>query len=45
LNSELKLLYPLEHQFTDREWGVWLSMLCAAGCSDITPWSHGELKV
>ncbi|CAB4473438.1 unnamed protein product [Rhizophagus irregularis] len=39
LNSELKLLYPPEHQFSDRELGAWLSMLRAAGCSDITPWS------
>ncbi|CAB4410646.1 unnamed protein product [Rhizophagus irregularis] len=42
LNSELKLLYPPEHQFSDRELGAWLSMLRAAGCSDITPWSHGK---
>ncbi|CAB5217189.1 unnamed protein product [Rhizophagus irregularis] len=44
LNSKLKLLYPPEHQFSDRELGAWLSMLCAAGCSDITPWSHGKSK-
>ncbi|UZO23826.1 uncharacterized protein OCT59_016156 [Rhizophagus irregularis] len=42
LNSELKLLYPPEHQFSDRELGAWLSMLHAAGCSDITPWSHDK---
>ncbi|CAB4492779.1 unnamed protein product [Rhizophagus irregularis] len=42
LNSELKLLYPPEHQFSDRELGAWLSMLRAAGCSDITPWSHDK---
>ncbi|CAB4492176.1 unnamed protein product [Rhizophagus irregularis] len=42
LNSELKLLYPPEHQFSDRELGAWLSMLRVAGCSDITPWSHDK---
>ena len=45
LNSELKLLYPLEHQLSGRELSAWLSMLRATGCSDITPWSHGESKV
>ncbi|GBC10581.1 hypothetical protein RclHR1_09740006 [Rhizophagus clarus] len=45
LNSELKLLYPPEYQFSDRELSAWLSLLCAAGCSDITPWSHGKSKV
>ena len=48
LSSELKLLYPPEHQFSDcddRELSAWLSMLRAAGCSDITPWSHSESKV
>ncbi|RGB37790.1 hypothetical protein C1646_756417 [Rhizophagus diaphanus] len=37
LSSELKELYPPKHQFSDRELGAWLSILCAAGCSDITP--------
>lgn len=45
LTSELKLLYPQEHQFSDRELGAWLSMLRAAGCSNITPWSHNESEV
>ncbi|CAB4410648.1 unnamed protein product [Rhizophagus irregularis] len=42
LTSELKLLYPQGHQFSDRELGAWLSMLRAAGCTNITPWSHNE---
>ena len=42
LNSELKLLYPPDHQFSDHELGAWLSILCAAGCSNITPWSHDD---
>ena len=45
LSSELKLLYPPEHQFSDRERGAWLSILCAAGCTNITPWSHSESEV
>jgi len=45
LGSELKLLYPPEHQFSDRELGAWLSMLRAAGCTNITPWSHSESEV
>jgi hypothetical protein len=45
LSSELKKLYPLEYQFSDREMGAWLSMLRAAGCSNITPWPHGESEV
>ena len=45
LSSELKLLYPPDHQFSDRELGAWLSMLRAAGCSNITPWSHDDSEV
>ena len=45
LSSELKLLYPPEHQFSDRELGAWLSMLRAAGCTDITPWTHDDSEV
>ena len=45
LSSELKLLYPPEYQFSERELGAWLSMLRAAGCSNITPWPHGESEV
>ena len=45
LSSELKKLYPPEYQLSDREMGAWLSMLRAAGCSDITPWPHGESEV
>jgi hypothetical protein len=45
LISELKLLYPQGHQFSDCELGAWLSMLRAAGCSNITPWSHNESEV
>ncbi|GES75262.1 hypothetical protein GLOIN_2v1834394 [Rhizophagus clarus] len=44
LNSELKLLYPPEHQFSDRELSAWLSLLRAARCSDITLWSYGKSK-
>ena len=36
LGSELKLLYPPEHQFSDRKLGAWLSMFCAARCTNIT---------
>jgi hypothetical protein len=45
LNSELKSLYPPEYQLSDRELGAWLSMLRAAGCSNITPWPHGDSEV
>ena len=45
LSSELKLLYPPDYQFTDRELGAWLSMLRAAGCIDITPWTHDDSEV
>jgi hypothetical protein len=45
LNSELQLLYPPEHQFSDRELGAWLSMLRAAGCSNITPWLRNVSQV
>ena len=36
LSLELKLLYPPEYQFSDRKLGAWLSMFCAARCTNIT---------
>jgi len=40
LESTLKILYSAKYQFNDRELGAWRSMLCAAGCTNVTPWSH-----
>jgi hypothetical protein len=45
LNSELKLLYPFEYQFSERELSAWSSMLRAVGCFNITPWSCNESEV
>ena len=45
LNSELKLLYPPDYKFSNREIGAWFSMLRATGCSNITPWSQNESEI
>ncbi|RHZ54903.1 hypothetical protein Glove_421g102 [Diversispora epigaea] len=42
LNSELKLLYPPDYKFSNREIGAWFSMLRATGCFNITPWLQNE---
>ena len=43
--SSLKKLYPNNHEFSTRELGAWNAMLHAAGCENVTPWSHDESKV
>ncbi|CAG8434248.1 3253_t:CDS:2 [Diversispora eburnea] len=42
INSEIKLLYPPEYEFSDCELGAWFSMLRAAGCPNITSWLRDE---
>jgi hypothetical protein len=39
INVVLASLYPTNYQFNDREMQAWNSMLKAAGCTDITPFS------
>ncbi len=46
INSKLKAIYPVSYEFDgDREKNAWLSMLRAAGCTDVTPWSHEKSEV
>ncbi len=43
--SSLEELYPRGYEFSERELGAWKTMLRAAGCHDITPWSSNESEV
>jgi hypothetical protein len=45
LTSSLEKLYPSGFEFSDRELRAWRTMLRAAGCHDITPWSSNESEV
>ncbi|CAB4401772.1 unnamed protein product [Rhizophagus irregularis] len=44
LMLHLKPLYPLDHEFTDRELRAWRKMMKNVGCTNITPYKKQELK-
>ena len=43
--SSLEGLYLTRYEFSERELKAWKTILCAAGCHDITPWSSNESEV
>ena len=45
LYSQLQILYPKNHQFSDRELRAWQSMLRDVGTHNVTPWSNKESEV
>jgi hypothetical protein len=45
LMVHLKLLYPPDYKFTDRELRAWRAMMKSVGCTNITPYKKQELKV
>ncbi|PKB97410.1 hypothetical protein RhiirA5_384682 [Rhizophagus irregularis] len=44
LIMHLKPLYPLDHEFTDRELRAWRKMMKSVDCTNITPYKKQELK-
>ncbi|CAB4430071.1 unnamed protein product [Rhizophagus irregularis] len=42
LYSQLRILYPNNHKFSDRELRAWQSMLRDVGSYNVTPWSNKE---
>jgi hypothetical protein len=45
LHSNLKQLYPIDHQLSERELNAWRMILRNIGCHNITPFLKQELKV
>ena len=45
LHSQLALLYPDGHIFSEREIRAWRAMLRATGCINITPFGKEESEV
>jgi hypothetical protein len=43
--THLKLIYPPEHEFTDRELRAWRTIMKSVGCTNITPFKNEEPMV
>ena len=45
LKSNLRMIYPQNYTFGEREFGAWRAMLRASGCTNVTPWTLDESEV
>ncbi|RHZ55139.1 hypothetical protein Glove_420g6 [Diversispora epigaea] len=45
LRSQLKKLYPIDHEINEREFRAWKTMLRNVGCVEITPFEKDQFKV
>ncbi|PKY32683.1 hypothetical protein RhiirB3_451049, partial [Rhizophagus irregularis] len=45
LKSHLKIIYPHNYNFDEREFRAWKAILHASGCTNVTPWLCGKSEV
>ncbi|PKK64346.1 hypothetical protein RhiirC2_787633 [Rhizophagus irregularis] len=45
LKFHLKIIYPHNYNFDEREFRAWKAILHASGCTNVTPWLCGESEI